>query len=366
MKNKHINDINDVKAAIVDCFEDYMEEMEISLPSNDRKNAVESGEDPATLAIIYGEDYDLIGDVVEEVLSKKNFYGIESDKAIFRILKSVVELVRKYDYEQVFSFFDIIKLGSKVYKIIKPDEGGPMITVRFSFEIEDLNEYCGKSIFECVGCFLEGELGKSEIIDLEVIYNEDDAYYYCIEGDSGEVYATNSEINGFNEVIEDFKKISSREHSVKILPKWFEDVASGRKTFEIRFDNRNYKVGDVLHLCEWVRGKFTGREVTKIIDYIYHGDGTYGISKDYVILGLKEPENKTKKTNIEITVGNEVLMTANDSTNKFFSINVQEVLERVVEVKATSYEDALEQVRKQYRNCDIVLDAEDLKDTTIS
>lgn len=76
-------------------------------------------------------------------------------------------------------------------------------------------------------------------------------------------------------------------HELKILPKWFEDVKSGEKTFEIRRADRDFKVGDNLVLKEYEKGRYTGREIERTIQYIYKGDGTYGLSEDFWILGLK-------------------------------------------------------------------------------
>ena len=85
-------------------------------------------------------------------------------------------------------------------------------------------------------------------------------------------------------------KISCNTHELKILTKWFEDVQSNKKNFEIRKSDRNYEVGDYLILKEWHRRKFTGRYVIRQIEYIYKGNGKYGLSKDYCILGLKVPQ----------------------------------------------------------------------------
>ncbi len=51
---------------------------------------------------------------------------------------------------------------------------------------------------------------------------------------------------------------------------------------------------------------------------------------------------------------------------KKYSIEVLEVLSRIVEVEASAEEDAIEQVRQMYRKCDIVLDDSDYKLTEIS
>lgn len=76
-------------------------------------------------------------------------------------------------------------------------------------------------------------------------------------------------------------------HELKILPKWFEDVKSGKKNFEIRRADRDFKVGDTLVLKEYEKGRYTGREIERTIQYIYKGDGSYGLSEEFWILGLK-------------------------------------------------------------------------------
>lgn len=89
-------------------------------------------------------------------------------------------------------------------------------------------------------------------------------------------------------------------HQLKILPKWFEDVAAGKKNFEIRYNDRNFKIGDILILEEYEDGKYTGRRVKRKVNYILYGDGTLGLSKDYCILGLEgiaESEDKNGDCN---------------------------------------------------------------------
>jgi hypothetical protein len=51
---------------------------------------------------------------------------------------------------------------------------------------------------------------------------------------------------------------------------------------------------------------------------------------------------------------------------KKYSIEVLEVLSRVVEVEAVNEDDAIERVRQMYRKCKIVLDDSDYKVTEIS
>ena len=79
-------------------------------------------------------------------------------------------------------------------------------------------------------------------------------------------------------------------HELKILPEYFEAIKSGAKNFEIRLNDRDYKLHDELVLKEWDRGEYTGREIHRWVAYIYHGDGTYGIEAGTVVMAL-EPTN---------------------------------------------------------------------------
>ena len=51
---------------------------------------------------------------------------------------------------------------------------------------------------------------------------------------------------------------------------------------------------------------------------------------------------------------------------KKYSIEVLEVLSRIVSVDASNEEEAIEKVRQMYRKCNIVLDDSDYKETEFS
>ena len=51
---------------------------------------------------------------------------------------------------------------------------------------------------------------------------------------------------------------------------------------------------------------------------------------------------------------------------KKYSIEVLEILSRIVEVEASDAKEAIEKVRQEYRKCEIVLDDSDYKITEIS
>lgn len=77
------------------------------------------------------------------------------------------------------------------------------------------------------------------------------------------------------------------EHRLKIKPEYFEAVTRGEKNFELRKDDRNYQVGDLVKLLEWDGEKYTGRESRRIpIRYVLRNCEEYGLKEGYCILGL--------------------------------------------------------------------------------
>lgn len=77
-------------------------------------------------------------------------------------------------------------------------------------------------------------------------------------------------------------------HDVKLGTTFFDDVKSGRKTFELRKNDRGYKEGDTIVMHEYKDGTTTGRTITKRIVYMLE-DFT-GLEDGYCILGLETVE----------------------------------------------------------------------------
>lgn len=78
------------------------------------------------------------------------------------------------------------------------------------------------------------------------------------------------------------------KHELKILPTHFNDVKSGKKKAEIRYNDRNYKVGNILSLWEWdgnYSGEFINVRITHILD-----DEKY-LQLGYVMLSFEISEN---------------------------------------------------------------------------
>ena len=81
-------------------------------------------------------------------------------------------------------------------------------------------------------------------------------------------------------------------HDLKILPAYFDNVAKGRKTIELRFDDRGYFEGDLLLLREWENGAYTGRRVVVKVTYILKGFD--GLKDGWVILSIKRVKGGLK------------------------------------------------------------------------
>lgn len=74
-------------------------------------------------------------------------------------------------------------------------------------------------------------------------------------------------------------------HEIKLASLFYDDVASGRKTFELRKNDRGYKVGHWLSMNEYTGGEYTGRTIEAEIVYMLE-DYT-GLEDGYCILGIR-------------------------------------------------------------------------------
>ena len=74
-------------------------------------------------------------------------------------------------------------------------------------------------------------------------------------------------------------------HELKLQPKYFRAILDGKKTFEIRKNDRGYKVGDKVILKECEDDKYSGGEIHGVIKYII-GDEFEGLAEGYVIFSF--------------------------------------------------------------------------------
>jgi ParB family chromosome partitioning protein len=80
-----------------------------------------------------------------------------------------------------------------------------------------------------------------------------------------------------------------RRHRLKLAKMFFDAVDTGKKSFELQKNDRNYQIGDILELHEMSDGEETGRVTEKQVIYIL--EGFKGLEEGYCILGLSEVED---------------------------------------------------------------------------
>lgn len=76
-----------------------------------------------------------------------------------------------------------------------------------------------------------------------------------------------------------------KHHCLKILPEYFLAVERGVKTFEVRYNDRDYQIGDILVLQEWFDGVYSGKEIRVKVTYIL--DDKEFCKEGYVIMGFR-------------------------------------------------------------------------------
>lgn len=77
-------------------------------------------------------------------------------------------------------------------------------------------------------------------------------------------------------------------HDLKLFTKYFQSVVDGKKRSEVRYNDRNYQVGDTITFYEGcpslVGYDYTGRTVSARISYI----DDFGLNVGYVNLSIAD------------------------------------------------------------------------------
>ena len=88
-------------------------------------------------------------------------------------------------------------------------------------------------------------------------------------------------------------------HELKIKHEYLIEVNMGRKTFELRKNDRDYQVGDLIRFIDIKDIKqndncdcdiYINKDDLYKITYILKNVPQYGLDKDYCILGIKKLE----------------------------------------------------------------------------
>ena len=87
-------------------------------------------------------------------------------------------------------------------------------------------------------------------------------------------------------------------HELKIKHKYLVQVDCGNKTFELRKNDRDYQVDDLIHFIEikdedkdfnpWHLQPSIAKDTLYKITYVLKDVPEYGLDKDYCILGIKK------------------------------------------------------------------------------
>ena len=76
-------------------------------------------------------------------------------------------------------------------------------------------------------------------------------------------------------------------HELKTWPEYFEEIKTGDKTFEIRKNDRNFKIGDEILLDEYEPklDRYTGRQLLGKITYIIR-DFPIALKDNYIVFSF--------------------------------------------------------------------------------
>lgn len=78
-----------------------------------------------------------------------------------------------------------------------------------------------------------------------------------------------------------------RHHELKIAPQYFGHVCAGLKNFEIRKNDRDFRVGDTVRFYEWNQWEGYSGSATRTvtISYVLKDVPEYGLAPGFCIFG---------------------------------------------------------------------------------
>jgi hypothetical protein len=76
-------------------------------------------------------------------------------------------------------------------------------------------------------------------------------------------------------------------HKIKCWPEYYQPLYIGTKGFEVRINDREYRVGDSLFIQEWnpETKEYTGRTMVKRITYLIQG--IFGLPENICVMQLR-------------------------------------------------------------------------------
>lgn len=79
-------------------------------------------------------------------------------------------------------------------------------------------------------------------------------------------------------------------HNLKTWPEFYAKIVTNEKSFEIRQNDRGFKLGDFLLLEEWdpKTVRYTGQETVRRVTYVL--DKHEGLVDGFVVMGIERVE----------------------------------------------------------------------------
>jgi hypothetical protein len=79
-----------------------------------------------------------------------------------------------------------------------------------------------------------------------------------------------------------------KTHELKIQEMFYFPIKKRLKTFEIRYNDRDYEVGDILNLNVIDSDfNYTGDKISVRVNYIMDG-GKFGVEMGYIVMGISK------------------------------------------------------------------------------
>ena len=84
-------------------------------------------------------------------------------------------------------------------------------------------------------------------------------------------------------------RMKPKIHELKIHPQEFHDLMTHTKEFEVRVNDREFQVDDILFLREFdpTTGVYSESATVRVVKYIMQG--RFGLPEDLCVMGLCEP-----------------------------------------------------------------------------
>lgn len=143
-----------------------------------------------------------------------------------------------------------------------------------------------KIISKCFSCANWEQCSeKGEAVDYCLDFKNKDIPGSMSERELQETYFMNKPEN---QTVDANGEIRNRriEHDVKTAAEFFEDAKAGIKPFELRKNDRDYKVGDFMKMRKYKDGEWSGDIIRREITYVL--EDHEGLKPGYCILGVKD------------------------------------------------------------------------------